>query len=715
MASQTEIARENYDRYAYARQNGHLAFIEKDRKCNDYFKGVQWDENVKRSLERRGRPALTINKVLSTCAAVFGEQLRNRADVTFRAARNGTDETATALAKTWVHFANSNMYDWKESEVAADGFIGSRGFFDLRVSFDDHMMGEAQLRVLNPNNVVIDSDAESYDPDEWREVFVTKWFTADEVERNYGADAATELRGRTGSGFMFAYDSIDQLPDSFGGPDRIVPYGDALDLSSRRIHRIIERQFKELRRVEHFVDLRTGDMRPVPDTWDRNRIAYVASTYNLGVVPKTIDVIRWVTSVDNLVLHNERSPFKHFTPVPYFPFFRRGATVGIVENLMSPQDLLNKATSQELHVINTTANSGYKTKRGNLKNMSIEELEARGAETGLVIELEDINQFEKIQPNQIPTGLDRLGYLADEHLKEISMVSDSMRGFDRADVAAKAIQAKQVRGTVNLAKPFDNLAFTRHLVARNLLDILQEFYTEERILNITGRDLTAKTEEFTINQVTPEGTIINDLTVGEYQVVVTTVPARDTFEQSQFQEALELRQLGIAIPDDVLVEHSHLDRKSEIAKRIQDAQGGGEPSAAAQQLEQLDLQLKQLEALEKQANTQVKQANAALSAARAQKELKALSAEGDPKAEAQMQTEAAKLVFEREKFMHELELRRQELAAEIQLKREQAAAELQLKREQYAAEQHLKQVETAARIRANNQTSKEGDTNDARQ
>ena len=58
---------------------------------------------------------------------------------------------------------------------------------------------------------------------------------------------------------------------------------------------------------------------------------------------------------DNVVLHDDWSPYKHFTVVPYFPVFVHGHTLGMVENLLDPQEILNKVSSQELHIVNTTA------------------------------------------------------------------------------------------------------------------------------------------------------------------------------------------------------------------------------------------------------------------------------------------------------------------------------------------------------------------------
>jgi hypothetical protein len=364
------------------------------------------------------------------------------------------------------------------------------------------------------------------------------------------------------------------------------------------------------------------------------------------------------------VLHDETSPYKHLTIVPFFPFFRHGRTIGVVENLLGPQELLNKTTSQELHVINTTANSGWKIKKGALTNMSVEELEDRGAETGLVLELDDINSAEKILPNQIPTGLDRLSYKAEEAIKSISNVSDSMQGFDREDVAAKAIQAKQQRGSVNFSKVMDNLERTDWLLARNVLDMVQMFYTEERVINITHEYPTQEADTITINQETPEGMIVNDLTLGEYDVVVTSAPYRATLEDSQFDQAVAMKQLGIAIPDEVLIENSRLARKSELIKRMQESQNSPE----VQQQKELALRGQAAEVADKEASAEEKRARAQAAMAQA----------------GQGEDTAAKMALEKYKIDQELALQREKQAAEIELQREKQEAELALKREEAA-------------------------------
>ena len=582
MPIDTDLAMKQWVRYAWARDNGHSQYVEKADKCEAFFRGDQWNRTDKAKLEAVRRPALTINKILSTMSTVMGEQIYNRAETSFRPRNGAPAETADILNKVFKQISDNNQLDWKRSDMFADGIITSRGFLDVRLGYNDSMQGEVTIENLNPKNVIIDPDGDDYDPDTWGEVFITKWMTADDIAVLYNKEDAELLRNREQSFFPYGYDSIQAFRDRFG--DRFNPlYAGSYDFSSvMRNIRVIERQYRTLDTQKHFFLPETGDLRPIPDDFDRNKIAWFVEKFGFQVTKKLVRRIKWTVIADNVRLHDDWSPYKHFTVVPYFPFFRRGTTLGLVENLLGPQEMLNKVSSQELHVINTTANSGYKVKAGALVNMTVEELEEKGAQTGLVVEVNEMDGIEKIQPNQVPTGLDRLSYKAEEHIKGVSGISDSMQGFDREDVAAKAIDKKRQAGSSNLAKPLDSLTRSDYILARNVLDLVQEFYTEERVMTILADPATGATEDFTVNQVSPVGEVLNDLTLGEYGVVVTSVPHRETLEDSQFEQAMALREMGVRIPDDVMIDASRLMNKKDVIKRMQGDQESPEAQAQAE-------------------------------------------------------------------------------------------------------------------------------------
>lgn len=672
------IAKKNWDRYQWCRDNGHRQFVEKADRCDRFFQGEQWDMATLARLNAQRRPALTINKIISTISNVMGEQIYNRAEISFRP-RSGADPvTAEILTKVMKQIADQNQLDWKRSDMFADGIITSRGYLDIRMVFDDTLSGDVKIENINPKNVVVDPDADQMDPDTWNDLMITKWVTVDQVETMFSKKDAEILRNRNGSVYASGYDSMDFIRDRFGSDNsNFIPFNGTYDESSvTRNIRLLERQYRVLDTQEHFIAFETGDTRPIPEDFDRNRIALFVEKFGFGVIKKRVPRIKWVVTADDMVLHDKWSPYKHFTIVPYFPYFRHGRTVGLVENLIGPQELLNKVSSQELHVVNTTANSGWKTKKGALSNMSPAELEERGAETGLVIEVngDPDKDIVKIAPNQVPQGLDRISHKAEESIQSISGVSESQMGQDRADVAAKAIQAKRQAGSTNIAKPLDSLTRTDFLIARNVLDLVQQFYTEERVLHITHDQITGEQEQFTINQITPEGKVLNDLTIGEYDVVISSVPVRETLEDSQFDQAVALKELGVPIPDEVLIENSRLHNKAAIIKKMSAATSSPEAQqAAAVQAAgaQAEVDKTNAEVEQKCADAKLKEAKAAKEGVAAEKE--AMTPPEDNGAEAAAAKAENDMAISQSKHEQELQQNAEKHQQELALRQQEAA------------------------------------------
>jgi len=695
------LTTDTWYRFRWCLERGHYDFLKKADKCDSYFVGDQWSEADLNALAIARRPALTINKIISTMSTIMGEQIYNRNEISFRPAGVGaSSEVADALTKIWAQIASNNQMNWRRSDLFADGIIRSRGFYDVRMDFGDNMRGDVRISVPNSKNVVIDPDAEEHDPDEWNDVFTTKWLTYGDIATLYSQEDADYLRDREGSTFPYAYDSIERVRDRFAGRNLMATYG-LLDKDHvRRNIRVVDRQYRKLASQKHFVDVQTGEMRPVPEAWDRERIGATLEKFQgqLNVISKKIKRVRWTVIADNCVLHDDWSPYKRFTVIPYFPHFHHGKTVGLVENLLNPQEMLNKVSSQELHVVNTSANSGWKVKKGALVNMDIEDLKQTGAQTGLVLELTEIDGAEKITPNNTPQGMDRISYKTEEHMKTISGVSDSMQGMDRADVAAKAIAAKRQSGQANLVRVMDNLERSDFYLARAVLDLVQEYYTEERVVYITGNDLANSSETFTVNQHDPAtDTILNDLTLGEYGVIITSTPDRATLEDSQFEQAKALKELGVAIPDDVLIENSRLQRRGEIAKQMKAAAESPEAQKkAALEMRAMEANVSKLEGEAKEKHTK-----AELDTVRAEKEAAEaaqLAQGGDDgsaaKLQQEMQIERERFEMEREKSAQELDAKRQEMELKLQFMRESHALDMQ------AAQQDAEQKRAIAEQQA---------------
>ena len=597
------IADKQWQMYVRARDAGHRDYIEHAKKCDRFYRGDQWDAVDLARLQKAARPALTINKILSTVNTILGEQSTRRMDIQYKARAEATQDSAFALTKLAMAICDVNKFDWKESEVFADGVIEERGYFDIRITFDRNIQGEIDTSVLDPRDVIVDPDAKTYDPEGWKEVFITRWLSIDEIAVEFGQDKADEVRAYVGLSDTFGPDSIRyDLGNSFGsgyeiGAQTIIDE-DRRDFVTAV--RVIERQWRKNTVVYSLVDPVTGQFRDLPPETKQHEAEALAQKFQTFMHRRTVRKVRWTVTADHVLLHDNWSPYSSFTVIPYFPYFRRGRPTGVVTNLISPQEQLNKVRSQILHIVNTTANSGWKVPKGSLIGMTVDELAVRGSETGLVIEYNsERGEPDKIQPNPIPTGLDRVAQTCEMDVKEISGVSDTMLGMESAEVSGVALQSKEGRGQVQMQVVMDNLARTRDLIARKLMELIQAYYTNTRKIVIERRDQIGgpEREEMVVNDPQPNGTITNDVTIGEYDIAINTMPPRDTYNDSQFAEVLNMRSVGVPIPAYHVVRYSHLAQKDQIAEELKSMEGlSADPKQQEIQQIQQQLMLKQAQA-----------------------------------------------------------------------------------------------------------------------
>ncbi len=362
--------------------------------------GRQWDPDDRQALEEEGRPALEFNQVKHKINTAIGYQIQNRMDIAYRPRGNGADESvARALTKVAKQVQDNTGLHWLETQVFADGLIQQRGYFDIRISYRDSLLGEICVTDLDPLDVIPDPDAKSYDPDKWQDVIITRWLTLDEIEESYGEDAREKCEVDNQKDQDFGDDEADEERNKFGNEDTgSTEYMGSATLSdgSKRV-RVIERQFWQTEKAKVVISL-TGDIRSV-EGMSEEQIAAMTGAVRAD---RRMRRVRWVISTYNAVLHDDWSPFNHFTVVPYFPFFRRGKTSGLVDDAIGPQQLLNKTMSQFLHTVNTTANGGWVWWANTLANMSDDEMAARGAEPGLAVvlkaELRPIRRRKRFSP-----------------------------------------------------------------------------------------------------------------------------------------------------------------------------------------------------------------------------------------------------------------------------------------------------------------------------
>lgn len=609
MARQTEFetATANLQRFRFACQNGHQDYVGRNRRNYRYVHGDggQWNDDDRQFMESvQGRKCFEINLTKQAVLTAVGEQIATRTDINYKPKKGqASADTAVALSKLAKHFLDQNNYHILETAVWKSGLIAERGYFDIRMSFDGNLNGEIVIDIPDPITVIPDIFATEYDPKKWGGFLRFMWLTLDEIEGMYGIEARkkaetdwTEYKDRPLTD-EFPVENRSDANYGFGtSPGGYYQWWDQ-ETGELRL-RVIERQYHRREMALHYVNMQTGDTKIVPQSVSLQQAKEYAQENKLLLQKMHGNRVMWSVTTATSVLHDGPSPYESFTIVPFFYLFDKGHTGCMVTDAISPQDLLNKSISAETHYLTSVSNSGWIVQKGKLSNMTTADLQTVGMKTGLVIEVDGPigEALEKITPNIFPTGMDRLSDRGEAWIKAATGMSDAEQGLDSPEVSGIAFAMKTFQSKLQLAEPLSNLQMTRTLVGRKIVELAQQFLTNERIYKITGKDDYGRPKEevLIINQVDPSGTIINDITLGEYEVEVSTQPTAATYEESQFKQLGEMREkMKVAIPDDEIVRRSNLSNKHELADRLANPQDNG---ARAAQQAMLEKQLEELDA-----------------------------------------------------------------------------------------------------------------------
>lgn len=570
-------------------------------ECVDFVEGKQWKEADRIAIEREGRPCLTFNKIVPVMRVVFGYERANRHDIIFHPGSDNqsNEEIADALSHTAKQIHQANQGDWKYSETFRDGIMCGRGYLDFRLAFEENILGDIAIDSVDPFATYPDPEADKYDPKTWADVFVTRWMSLNDIELIYGRPASEELDHNVGQGasnvisslgldgdieddksperyfglWKYMHDTVDESAMRIGPLSRNIAVAEHID-RHRKVIRIIDRQHHELTKVRSFIDLETGATREIPELWKRDRIVKVKEWAEgqgqpIGVMERVQRKVRWTVTAADIILFDDWSPYRTFTLIPYFGYFRRGKTLGLVHDLRDPQREVNKRRSAEIHIVGTSAASGWMFEQEALTVEGKELLKTFGSTPGVNIELKDggLAKIERIEPPIPPTHMARLEQKGTQDIKEISGVNESALGQEDRAISGKAIEARQRQAVIGIETYLDNMDRTRQLAGEKILELIQDHYTEQRFLRAMGDD--GKPRDLMINERTAAGALLNDIRVGKYTTTVDSTPATATFQQAQFEEALELLEKGIPIPPDILIDLSSMPQKEEIKRRIQ--------------------------------------------------------------------------------------------------------------------------------------------------
>jgi len=134
----------------------------------------------------------------------------------------------------------------------------------------------------------------------------------------------------------------------------------------------------------------------------------------------------------------------------------------------------------------------------------------------------------RLQPEPPQAGVMAAAAGVDNDIKSIMGVFDPAQ-LGQGNISGKALNGQQQQVDLTNYDYYDNLTRSIAHVGKICLDLIPKIYDTERVMRIIGDD--GKPDLLTINQREATGRVLNDMSVGQYDIVMDTGPGYDSKRQ----------------------------------------------------------------------------------------------------------------------------------------------------------------------------------------
>ena len=143
----------------------------------------------------------------------------------------------------------------------------------------------------------------------------------------------------------------------------------------------------------------------------------------------------------------------------------------------------------------------------------------------------------RLQPEPPQAGIMAAAAGVNDDIKSIMGIFDPAQ-LGQGNISGKAINGQQQQVDLTNFDYYDNLTRSIAHIGKICLDLIPKIYDTERVMRIIGDD--GKPELLTINQRDSVGRVLNDISVGQYDVVMETGPGYNSKRQEAVDNMLPL-------------------------------------------------------------------------------------------------------------------------------------------------------------------------------
>lgn len=641
--------------WGYARSIHAEARLEALRD-HDFYDGDQWLPEDAEEVRARGQIPQVFNRIKSTIDWILGTQKRSRVD--FRVLPRTSEDAKGAEVKTQIlkYISDVNKVQEERSQAFGDAVKSGLGWVEAGIRNEP---GEEPIFVDYEDwrNLWVDPLSVRRDIKDARFIFRRKRVDLDvacAMFPEFAGALSMYARGSSSYDDDSDLDYIDSDTDLEAQIEDKSYSGSEVDIRSRVD--LMECWYKTPCKVKLFQhgleDIGTLYGQRYRES-DEIHQALVAEGY-----ATTVDALRMIVRctiyAGDIVLRDMDSPYNHnrfpFIPVWGFKKKRDNTPYGVVRNLRDPQDDLNKRRSKALFILAT--------------NQVIADDDAVEDWDDLMDEVTRPDGLIKKKPNsEITLNTDR--DLAAQHVDLMSQdaeyiestggVTDEQMGRQTNAMSGKAIEKRQDQGQMTTSEVFDNLRVSVQALGEILLSLVEQYYTDQKIIRITNEK--GQPEFVEINGQHPDtGEMLNDITASQADFIVDSSAWNASVRQAVFEQMMELAgrldpQVALNMLD-LIIDLSDIPGKDDFVARIREMNGHGDPDADPNDPEVQAEQ--QARAAAEEQKAQIEQMMVQLEMARVQSEIDKNNATAAATA-AGMDYDRERLKIEKAKALHEIQ------------------------------------------------------------
>lgn len=504
-----------------AQDQGRDARLDSERD-RDYYDGYQLTEEEIATLNMRGQPPIVFNRIKPKIDALLGFERKMRSDVKAFPRTPKHEQEADSITDAIRFVLDDQRYDMKRSEVAENLFIEGAGALTVTVR-NGKRGAEVVLNHVPWDRFYYDPYSRMRDFGDAQYMGVVVWMDADEAEEKFG-EAAKALVQET-------LDNQDWSGETFDDRPKSVTW---LDAKRKRV-RVCQHYYRERGKWMHAIFCRGGYlMEPEPSPY----------------------------------LDDEGNPECCLLAVSAY-IDRENNRYGVVRQMVSPQDEINKRRSKALHYLNSRQ---VVAEEGAVPDVAAAKRELARPD-GWVVKYPGMD-LQIGDPIQMASG--EMQLLAEAKAEiDASGVNPALEGDIQAP-SGRAVEALQQAGLSEMAVLFDALRDWNWRVYRAVWNRIRQFWTAERWIRVTDDERNLRWVGLNVPQTDEFGAQIgvqNDVAQLDVDIILYDAPDSVNIQSEQYQMLTEMwKAAPDRIPLEMVIQASTLRNKDQLLEAIKKPQ-----------------------------------------------------------------------------------------------------------------------------------------------